>query len=181
MKLLNIEIKAQGVDAQRTREILLSAGARYAGRDHQVDTYYHTEHGRLKLRQGNIENALIAYHRENTASVKRSDVLLYRTQDPRGLKEILDRTCTILAVVDKMRDIYYIGNVKFHVDEVAGLGAFAEIEALETESIQGEAALSAQVHTYMEMLGIREDQLLAHSYSDMVMRQSQTVPAPENV
>ena len=35
----------------------------------------------------------------------------------------------IKAIVKKKREIYYIRNVKFHIDEVPGLGSFAEIEA----------------------------------------------------
>ena len=32
-------------------------------------------------------------------------------------------------MVDKYRKIFFIDNVKFHLDEVPGLGSFVEIEA----------------------------------------------------
>ncbi len=31
---------------------------KFAGTDHQIDTYFNTAKGRLKLREGNIEKAL---------------------------------------------------------------------------------------------------------------------------
>lgn len=143
-------------------------GARYLGRDHQIDTYYQASHGRLKLRRGNIENALIAYSRENVREPKLSDVQLYKTNDAAALQDILDRTLETHVVVDKIRDIYFIGNVKFHVDEVKGLGSFAEIEAIDDSDTRSEADLRKQVRQYMKFLGITQEDLLTSSYSDMI-------------
>ncbi|HFD33211.1 MAG TPA: CYTH domain-containing protein, partial [Gammaproteobacteria bacterium] len=39
----------------------------------------------------------------------------------------------IFKIVDKQRRIYFIGNVKFHIDEVKGLGSFVEIEAIDED------------------------------------------------
>jgi adenylate cyclase class IV len=36
----------------------------------------------------------------------------------------------MLVSVDKIREIYLIENVKFHLDSVAELGSFIEIEAM---------------------------------------------------
>ena len=58
---LNVEIKAKCSDPKRVRNILESKGAEYRGLDHQIDTYFRVPNGRLKLREGNIENALIFY------------------------------------------------------------------------------------------------------------------------
>lgn len=61
----NIEIKARCTDPKKTEEILLSNGAEFKGIDNQTDTYFNVKEGRLKIRQGNIENALIFYSRKN--------------------------------------------------------------------------------------------------------------------
>lgn len=154
------------------RDILITQGARYIGRDHQIDTYYQTPKGRLKLRCGNIENALIAYTRKNVSSPKLSDVLLYKTLDAASLQEILDRTFDRQTVVDKTRDIYFIDNIKFHVDDVQGLGVFVEIEAIDEAGRFGEDELRKQVTQYMKILGITHEDLLTHSYGDMIPEHS---------
>ena len=59
MKVINVEIKALCSDHERIRCILLEKNADFIGMDHQVDTYFRTVSGRLKLREGTIENNLI--------------------------------------------------------------------------------------------------------------------------
>ena len=85
----NIEIKAICKYPEKMHSILLDSGADFRGIDHQIDTYFNVDHGRLKLREGNIENALIAYTRPNTAKSKQSDFQLYRNQDLKDLKPLL--------------------------------------------------------------------------------------------
>ena len=50
MKHLNIEIKAKCSDHEKIRDLLKSCKADFKGLDHQVDTYFKANHGRLKLR-----------------------------------------------------------------------------------------------------------------------------------
>jgi hypothetical protein len=45
--------------------------------------------GRLKLREGNIDHALIFYERQNTAGAKQSNVILYQHKPDAALKSIL--------------------------------------------------------------------------------------------
>lgn len=65
MMHLNIEIKAKSNNQDAIREILKSKNADVKGIDHQIDTYFNVNFGRLKLREGNIENHLIHYQRED--------------------------------------------------------------------------------------------------------------------
>src|SRR5512142_3412134 len=104
MRVINVEIKARCHHPDRVRDVLRSRQARFAGLDHQVDTYFYVREGRLKLREGNIENSLISYRRGNQAAPKTSDVLLYAVTPNSGLKEILSRVFGVLAVVDKQRE-----------------------------------------------------------------------------
>ncbi len=131
MSHLNIEIKARCANPQAIRDILRSQGADFRGTDYQTDTYFKVERGRLKLREGNIENALVYYEREDQEGPKQAQVTLYPTTPGSGLKEILTQSLGILVVVKKQREIYFIDNVKFHLDTVDGLGTFAEIEAID--------------------------------------------------
>jgi len=141
----------------------------FIGEDHQVDTYFNVTAGRLKLREGNIENALIHYERENTAGSKSSHVLLYQHQPDKTLKEILIKTLGVKAVVDKRRKIYFINNVKFHFDTVNGLGTFIEVEAIDKDGSIGKEQLQAQCDVYAALFNIKAGDYCSLSYSDMIL------------
>jgi len=77
MNILNIEIKARTDNVDRIRDILENEDADFKGTDHQIDTYFNVPEGRLKLREGNIENNLIFYRRSDDKQPTKSDVQLY--------------------------------------------------------------------------------------------------------
>jgi predicted adenylyl cyclase CyaB len=170
MKHVAIEIKAKCVHCGRIREVLQATNAVSIGTDHQVDTYFRVHHGRLKLREGNIENYLIYYEREDVKGPKKSKVILYKiTPDP-ALKEILSKVLGVLAVVDKKREIYEIHNVKFHIDKVKNLGTFVEIEAIDEGGNIDEEKLREQCKFYLDLFGIQQKDLISVSYSDLLLK-----------
>lgn len=172
MRVINVEIKSRCADPQRVRAVLREREARFAGVDHQVDTYFRVSEGRLKVREGNIENALIYYRRADAVGPKQSEVSLYTVERGAELRAVLSAALGVLATVDKQREIYYVGNVKVHVDEVQGLGPFVEIEAAGDEQADREALLR-QCREYMEAFGVREAELVAGSYSDLLIDKSE--------
>src|SRR3989338_6066996 len=167
MKHLNIEIKARCENHEKIRAILTSHKANFRGTDHQIDTYFNVNKGRLKLREGNIENFLIYYTRENKEGPKQSDVILYKTEPKSSLKNILLNSLGILAIVDKIREIYFIDNVKFHIDTVKGLGTFIEIEAIDTNGTVTKEKLLEQCNNFLSLFDIPKDDLISVSYSDL--------------
>lgn len=167
MNLINVEIKARCKTAERVRAVLRERNARSSGIDHQVDTYFRVPEGRLKLRQGKIENNLIAYRRPNQAGPKTSEVTLAAIANGDELREVLECALGVLVTVDKQREIYYIENIKFHVDEVRGLGSFVEIEACGQHG--EDASLVQQCREYMALFEIREEDLIDKSYSDLLI------------
>ena len=175
MSFLNVEIKARCTDASFVRGYLLSANAEFKGTDEQTDTYFNVNEGRLKLREGNIENNLIFYNRNNQAGPKSSHFHLVKIEDAKGLKEVLENSCGIKMVVRKRREIYYIDNVKFHIDEVPGLGSFIEIEAGNILANKAETELLDQCNFYLKEFGTKEEDLIAESYSDMLMKVNNSI------
>lgn len=167
MSFLNVEIKARCMDASFIRNYLLSNRASFKGTDEQSDTYFNVPNGRLKLREGNIENNLIFYERTNQAGPKNSHFHLVKIDDAKGLKEVLVKSNGIKVVVKKRREIYYINNVKFHIDEVPGLGSFIEIEAGNVLVDLSQVQLKEQCDFYVREFGIKEEDLIEVSYSDM--------------
>ncbi|MCU0461374.1 MAG: class IV adenylate cyclase [Bacteroidales bacterium] len=170
MKLKNYEFKARVDDLQEYEKKLLTVDPEFRGTDHQTDTYFNVKSGRLKLREGNIENALINYDREDISGSKKSDVILYRHTPDIALKDILGRQFGIKVIVSKIRRIYFKGNVKFHFDTVEGLGSFIEVEAIDERDEFTTEQLKAQCDHYLRFFGVTDDQLADRSYSDMLQR-----------
>jgi predicted adenylyl cyclase CyaB len=82
---------------------------------------------------------------------------------------LLTKALGVLVVVDKHREIYFIGNVKFHLDNVVGLGTFVEIEAIDKEGTLGNEKLLEQCNYYLNLLLVSKEDLLATSYSDLLL------------
>lgn len=176
---LNYEFKARVTELAPLEQKLSEESPRFIGEDHQVDTYFLVPHGRLKLREGNIENSLIHYERSNTATAKESKVILYQHQPDALLKGALTAALGVKVVVDKKRRIYFIDNVKFHFDTVEGLGSFVEVEAIDADGTIGLPTLQQQCAHYTRLLGILPEQMMAESYSDLLLaKKSSTDPAP---
>ncbi len=68
----------------------------------------------------------------------------------------------------KKREIYYINNVKFHIDEVPGLGSFVEIEAGNILADISNEKLQEQCDFYLKEFEIKQEDLIAESYSDLL-------------
>lgn len=164
----NIEIKARCHNPAHVRSVLRKLEADFQGIDHQTDTYFKINNGRLKLRQGRFENNnLVYYQRENRKGPKQADVMLYPLRDDR-IKDFLAKSLGILCIVDKKREIYFIGNIKFHIDKVKKLGSFIEIESKSGKMSRN--AMLKQVSHYMKLFGVRNQDLVTHSYSDLIVR-----------
>jgi len=171
MAILNIEFKATTSKLAELENILLELNPFFKGEDHQLDTYFNVPHGRMKLREGNIENALIHYVRENSAGSKSSHIILYQHQPDKNLKNILSTALGVKAVVDKRRKIYFIDNVKFHFDMVKGLGTFVEVEAIDKDGSIGREKLQRQCDHYAALFKLLPTDFVAVSYSDLMLQQ----------
>lgn len=88
---MNVEIKAKSNDLEKVRVFLNRQKAERKGIDHQIDTYFKVAQGRLKLREGSIENHLIYYERTNERGPKQSQILLYKPEPDSSLKSNLNK------------------------------------------------------------------------------------------
>jgi adenylate cyclase, class 2 len=168
-KTLNVEIKARCPDIGQVRDRLQELKAIRRGRDEQTDTYFVVPEGRMKLREGTIENSLIYYRRTDQPGPKASHVSRFDLDaGERSIKTVLTDALGVSAVVRKTREIYFLSNIKIHLDEVEGLGSFLEIEAIDATGQRTKAQLRRQCRTLMRKLGVSAQDLLDGSYSDMV-------------
>lgn len=179
MSQKNIEIKARCNDISVVIDYLDKNPLFVKqGLDHQTDTYYNTINGtRLKMREGNVENALVSYKRDNQLGPKNSDIVLHhfgidyssvKTID--NLKDILNHSLGTLVVVNKYRHIYWNDkdNVKIHVDEVDNLGNFVEIEVMDFTGNRDKLEMQELCEFYIDQFTLHHG-LISNSYSDLLL------------
>ena len=166
------EIKALCPDPEFIEAQLLKLKAVFKGTDHQIDTYYQVPEGKLKIREGNVENTLIRYNRVELKGIKKSNVDFVRLQADQvdSLKSIFSSLYSPLVIVDKQRKIFFIDHVKFHIDLVHGLGSFVEIEAIGPSDQPYEELLKDCRH-FMNLFNISNDSCIDGSYSDLILSQ----------
>jgi adenylate cyclase, class 2 len=169
MNLTNFEFKAKVDNLEKYESKLLTLNPVYQGPDNQTDTYFNVAKGRLKLREGNIENSLINYDRENIRGSKQSEIILYRHEPSVALKEILARQLGLKTVVRKQRKIYFVDNVKIHFDRVEYLGTFIEVEAISSNGKFTVEELKKQCNRFFDFFELSQSDLIDKSYSDMLM------------
>ena len=176
-RMRNIEIKAVYTDFDRARAAIRVEGGRFQGIMHQRDVYFNTRHGRLKLRcfeNGTAE--LIAYLRPDERAARASDYELTRVAEADSMERLLAISLGVRAVVEKKRELHLIGPVRVHLDEVAHLGTFLEFEYVLRGGEEASEA-TAELERLKQVFGINEADLLAHSYSDMIiLRDEKTNP-----
>jgi homotetrameric cytidine deaminase len=156
----NLEIKARDADPRRSLEAALALGADDQGELTQRDTYFAGARGRLKLRQQTPGEAeLIQYRRPDEAGPRVSEFRLVPVGDVAALEQALDAALGTLVVVEKRRRLLLWEGVRIHLDGVAGLGTYLELEAPEDGA--------EKIDKLRKTLQIGD--LIAGSYSDLLL------------
>ncbi len=168
---MNLETKALDPDPEATRRACVELGASEAGLLRQRDTYFGTRFGRLKLRE-DLRAAtaeLIFYERPDVGSTRLSRYRRAPVAEPDDLRELLGAALGVRGVVEKERRLFLFENVRIHLDQVAGLGTFVELEAVlasdDGTPTSAEQEALAQVG---EALGIDQLEPVAGSYLDLL-------------
>ncbi|MBX3414881.1 MAG: class IV adenylate cyclase [Pirellulales bacterium] len=163
----NIELKARLRDLAAARATAEKLATEFVGVQWQIDTYFVCAQGRLKLREIDDRMAqLVAYERSDERTSKASDYYLVAVPQPALLKQALTAALGVRGVVRKRREIFLVENVRIHLDEVDGLGTFLEFEAVLGPHVDDRKG-AQQVAELREAFGLRTEDLLACSYSDM--------------
>ena len=163
----NVELKALDPDPARSLAVCRELGAEDRGVLRQRDTYFRARAGRLKLREQEPGGAtLIQYDRPDAAAARESRYRVARVADPDELRASLDAALGTLVVVDKERHLLLWEGVRIHLDTVAGLGSFVELEAVAPP--ESDLGLEREKVTHLQRaLGIEE--VLTDSYSDRLL------------
>src|SRR3989338_493797 len=165
---IDIEIKAKCRNNIFIKKIFAGKKAKKIGKFKMRDIYFNVKYGRLKARIGDIKDILIQYRREDIKMPKRSDFLVSIIDRNSNIIPSLIKSLGIKAIVRKEREIYILGNTRFHLDKIQGLGNFIEIEA-RGEKEKEIKRLREQIKEYIKLLRIDKKTLVANSSSDLVL------------
>ncbi len=164
----NLELKAIATSLPRLRRVLRELGARLEPRRSTRSTgISRAPRGRLKLRQrkGEPEAELIFYVRPDATRARTSEYQKLPVADAAGMLRLLRAMFEPGACVRKRRDLWLFGETRVHLDRVARLGTFVEIEVPFT----GDATGARRVMRMLEdRLGIGPGDVLACSYADLL-------------
>jgi adenylate cyclase, class 2 len=163
----NIELKARMPSLDQALQVAQRIATEDLGTEHQVDTYFHCAHGRLKLREIDGHTAqLVWYVRPDSTQAKASDYSLTPIAEPAALKAALSAALGVDAVVEKHRRICLWHNVRIHLDQVAGLGTFLEFEAV-LDDAHDDHRGHEQLAWLSEQFQLHPEQLLSGSYREL--------------
>jgi homotetrameric cytidine deaminase len=164
----NIELKARDPQPERTLAAALGHGAEDRGVLHQRDTYFRTTEGRLKLREEDGRATLIAYARADEATARLSAYHLADVSDPAATTAALNAALGSTVTVTKARRLLLWQGVRIHLDDVAGLGTWVELEAVAPPR-SDLTAEHAQVAELREVLQIDEERISRRGYAALLL------------
>lgn len=172
----NAEFKARCGDLGAVRERARRLGASPGGFLVQEDFYFRVPQGRLKLRLFGGDDAspraaeLIRYRRPDSLGVRESDYSIAPVSDPQALLAVLSEALGVLITVRKRRELWLTDEARVHLDQVAELGSFVEVEVLAARCPSNEAA-HARADELFDLLGLERAALIAGSYSDLLLEE----------
>jgi len=166
----NIELKIRIDGAGKIERLLRSIGAVRQGILNQVDVYYHSKSGRLKMRiQNDKEYQLVHYFRPDTLTHKMSEYQVVYLKKPEGsaINKIFLDVLGRKVVVKKKRTLWMYGNTRIHLDKVEGLGEFLELESMVKKGI---SAARKEYDYLMKVLNLNSYPKEKKSYSDLLLK-----------
>ena len=164
----NIEIKSPLADRPGTEERLRSLGAKLEWTRRQVDTFFNSPSGWLKLREvEGCPSELISYRRSvENSGPRESDYHILRIDEPSALYSVLESSLGILGRVEKQRALWIYRNTRVHLDRVEGLGDFLELETVlgDIDSAEG----TAESEEVINLIKLDRESLISVPYLELL-------------
>ncbi len=167
----NIELKVKVNTLNDVRDMLVKLDVNKNGLLHQLDTYFHSENGRLKLREtNNKEFELIYYERPDGSESKMStyEIISFSRDSVSDIKSILRLSNGIKVIVEKERELWLYKNTRIHLDNVNDLGEYIELETV----VKGVSMLEAWAEhkEVVDFLKLSQYKKCDVSYSDLLLK-----------
>ena len=164
----NIEIKARLTSIEAILPRVAALADQGPIEITQDDTFFICSTGRLKLRMFSLDQGeLIFYQRTDQQGPKESFFLRSPTSAPETLRESLSLAYGQAGRVQKHRTLFLAGRTRIHLDRVANLGDFLELEVVLRDP-EPSAAGVQEAHELMARLGVEPSQLIEEAYVDLL-------------
>ncbi len=128
-----------------------------------------TSNGKLKLREQDGGSSLIYYRRERRNHLELSDYSIVAVTNPSALHDMLSAALGMVAQVSKQRVLLMRNNIRLHLDDVAQLGTFGEIEVVLNDGELTER-YAPIVEKILGALKISAADLIYRSYFELMAR-----------
>jgi predicted adenylyl cyclase CyaB len=165
----NVEIKARLHEPTRQRQLAAALADGPAAVIEQRDTFFAARRGRLKLRQLSPDRGeLIHYDRADASGPTLSRYAIVPTTEPEPLRRLLADALEVRGEVRKNRTLYLVGQTRVHLDEVAQLGHFLELEVVlrEGQPVEEGEQIAQEL---MRALDVRDQDLVEDAYIDLLL------------
>ena len=167
MILKNIEIKARINDYDKVKRLVEDLCSTPIRTEDQIDTFFNTSKGRLKLRKSDSNAEIIYYNRPDSFEPTQSDIAISFTENPDTLKTVLAKSLGIRGIVQKRRILYRYEQTRIHLDDVVRLGKFIELEVV-LKPNQTSKDSEAIINELMIRFGIKKTDLVDVAYIDLI-------------
>lgn len=166
----NLEYKVRYESLERILPKLEMLKATHRETMNQIDTYFHSPKGRLKLREiDETEHGwLIYYERPDVQDSRYSLYQLSEIPNASILKELLTSALGTKTIVKKQREFWMYENTRIHLDSVVDLGEFVELETV-FQGLSESEGINEHNHV-KNTLDLGAAQPIAVSYSDLSLR-----------
>ena len=162
----NLESKFACSDHDAVEALALGMGADDHGFIGHTDYFYGAATGRLKLRVEKGRGALIAYQREDRGEARESNYLIFFTDAPDSLREVLDNALEVGPVLSKRRHLLLLKHTRIHLDEVKDLGRYVELETVLEDSDSWDPGQEhSEITSGLGLVGVER---LASAYVDLL-------------
>jgi predicted adenylyl cyclase CyaB len=149
----NLEIKVKVASLAPSRQRLSRLeGCQRSAILRQADHYFHVPRGYLKLRivRGGVSE-LIFYQRPKRSGTRESRYVKWPVDEPDTALRLLTAALGIETVVRKTREVFLVDGARIHLDRVAGLGTFIEIEVLIERAGRGSTRLMERLRHHLQL------------------------------
>jgi len=164
----NVEIKARITDIETLAAKVVALADQGPIELVQDDTFFTCDTGRLKLRTFSIEKGeLIFYRRADQPGPKESFYVRSPTSAPETLREALSLAYGQAGRVQKHRTLFIVGRTRVHLDRVAGLGDFLELEVVLEDNEPSDIGVR-EAYELLTRLSIQSMQLIDSAYVDLL-------------
>jgi adenylate cyclase class IV len=163
----NLEAKFRLANLAQAESAALALGYTRRATLVQRDTFFRVAAGKLKMREEDGKAVLIFYSRSASEALMLSDYKIVPVPEPEHTRAVMTGRLGVLAVVEKERVLMIRDNVRLHLDRVARLGEYGEIEAVIADGESPESSRGA-VDQLLAALGITAADLIDVSYFELL-------------